>query len=156
MTEVCVVGIGSAHGADCAGWSAIEALRHAGLSTRFPPGRVALRQCKVPAQLYVEVAGSRCVIVIDVLPGASTAVQWLSTDELRNYSGLVSVHGIGVGEMLALLDSLVEPPPQVRVLALGVDAGGDETVVAEFLRLHLQALSSCIEQAIGECFSSGL
>ena len=151
MTAVRVVGIGSPHGADRAGWVAVEALRRAGLAERHPAGSLSLHQCKVPAALPQVLAGSRCAIVIDAVNGGPHgALLQLSVEQLQTPADLTSVHGIGVGEMLALLTALEAQPPALTVLGIGIDPQAGPAAVEQLVASLLPELSRCIERIAGE------
>ncbi len=150
MRAVRIVGIGSPHGADAAGWVAIDALRHAGLVERFPVGLLSLHQCGFPAQLPQLLAGGRCVIVIDAVPGHSAGVRRVDAAQLQNRADLASVHGVGVGEMLALIATLETSPPAVTVLGIGVDPQASSGTVQRQVNALLPDLLRGIGQTVAE------
>jgi Ni,Fe-hydrogenase maturation factor len=150
MTAVRIVGVGSPQGADCAGWVAVEALRHSGLPAQFPAGLLSLHQCKLPACLPQLLVGSRCAIVIDAVAGKTARVLRLDAAQLQNRSDLASVHGVGVGEMLALIATLQVPPPAVTVLAIEIDPDAAPGAADQLVMPLVPDLSRCVGQCIVE------
>ena len=154
MTQISVIGIGSAQGADRAGWQAIDALQDAGLAARFPAGLVTLAKCRAPTELYQMLESCRYAILIDALPGQPGHLTWLSVADLQRRDDLTSVHGVGAGEMLALLETLAQQPPQLAVLGIGVDAGSDVSPLDRLSEPALCCLRGRVEQAIRRFLAS--
>lgn len=150
MTAVRIIGIGSPHGADAAGWVAIEALRDSQLAAQFPTGTLSFHQCAIPVQLPQLLTGSRCAIVIDALPGVTVDVLRLEAAQLQNRADLASVHGVGVGEMLALVTALELPPPAVTVLGIGIAADASPAMLESRVTSLLPRLLDCIGPTITE------
>lgn len=148
MTEVLIIGLGSEHGADRAGWQAIDALQRSAFATRFPPGLMALLKIASPTELYQYLEPCRFAILIDAMPGPPGRLTWLSATDIRQRDDLFSVHGIGVGEMLGLLETLPPQPPQVAVLGIGVEAGSDASPLDVSREAALCLLRGRIEQAV--------
>ena len=140
-----VVGIGSPHGADRSGWLLIEALREAGLEQRFPG--VTLQQCSVPAHLVSLLQGCRLAILVDAVEGMAGSVTRLQPHDIAGCDSLYALHGFGVAEALALVDTLLDPPPSVVLFAVGVEDAQD---ASDRRQLHdlLPALQAAIEQEI--------
>ena len=145
-----IIGIGSAQGADGAGWAAIDALQRQDLAGRYPAGTVSLHQCRAPAGLYPLLAGSRCAILIDAVPGASGTLQLLTAAQLQNRGEFASVHAIGIGEMLALIEVLEAPPPRVTLLGIGVTPGLSATTPDKLVEPLLPDLSRRIDNSVRE------
>jgi len=150
MSAVRVIGIGSPHGADRAGWLAIDALGRSGLAERYLPGSLSLHQCRTPAALHQVLAGSRRAIVIDALPDGSVSLLQLSPQQLQAHADRTSVHGIGVGEMLALVAALEAHPPAVTVLGIGIAPDASPTAVEQLIASLLPELSLYIEQVVAD------
>jgi len=146
MTPVRIIGLGSPHGADAAGWRAIEALQQGGLAARFPPGAVSLENCPAPVHLYRMVQGCRIAVLIDAVASDAGQAFDIEPELLRSEPARCSAHAIGVADMLELLDTLANPPPRVLLLGLPIGAGGDRSISLQAL---LPTLSRRIEQAIG-------
>lgn len=134
MPRVNIIGIGSAHGGDRAGWQLIEALQRTGFEHRFAPGSVTLSVCRFPAQLIQLLDGFDRAIVLDAVEQAGNGIFEYSREDLLFSRHLHSTHGIGVGEALALADRLLTPPVDVSVLGIGV---GEREEAAEFDVSHL-------------------
>lgn len=145
MTPVRIIGLGSPHGADAAGWRAIEALRQGGLAARFPPGTVSLENCPAPVHLYRLVEGCRVAVLIDAVASDAGQAFDIEPELLRREPARYSAHAIGVPDMLELLDTLANPPPRVLLLGLPVGAAGDESAPLQAL---LPALSRRVERTI--------
>lgn len=122
MTPVRVIGIGSPHGADQAGWLVADALQHSELPARLPAGTVSFSQCLFPAQLWQLVDGCDLAILIDAVCAEPGTVVEVDSGDLTNRKALHSTHGIGVGEALALIPALTDRPPRVVLIGVGVDA----------------------------------
>ncbi|MCO6411869.1 MAG: hypothetical protein J5I92_03915 [Thiogranum sp.] len=148
MTEILIIGLGSEHGADRAGWQAIDALQRSDFATRFPPGLVALLKIASPTELYQHLEPCRFAILIDAMPGPPGRLTWLSADDIRQRDDLFSVHGIGVGEMLGLLETLPPQPPRVQVLGIGVEAGSAASPLDAGRAAALCLLRGRVEQAV--------
>ena len=148
MTPVRIIGIGSPHGADAAGWRAVEALQRGGLAARFPPGSVSLENCPAPVQLYRLLEGCRLAVLIDAVASEARKPLHIEPALLRREPARCSGHGIGVAEMLELLDTVATRPPRVLLLGLPLGAAGDQPARLQGL---LPALSRHIEELIGRC-----
>lgn len=122
MTPVRVIGIGSPHGADQAGWLVADALQRSELPARLPAGTVSFSQCLFPAQLWQLVDGCDLAILIDAVCAEPGTVVEVDSGDLTNRKALHSTHGIGVGEALALIPALTDRPPRVVLIGVGVDA----------------------------------
>jgi Ni,Fe-hydrogenase maturation factor len=148
MTPVRIIGIGSPHAGDRAGWHATEARRRGGLAERFRAGLVSIEHCAAPVHLYALVAGCRLAILIDAV--ASDARRPLSLDPamLCRAPERHSVHGVGVGEMLQLLRALAASPPRILLFGLPVGKGGHEGAGEARLQCLLPELEWRVERAI--------
>ncbi len=128
MTPVRVIGIGSDAAGDRAGWEALAGLQQEDFGARFEPGLVSLQTCRFPAQLLQQLEGCRLALLIDAVPAEAGALLDIDVRDLVTWPSLHSSHGIGVGEALQLVQRLLEPPPAVRVLGIGI---GDGDVVLD-------------------------
>ena len=152
MTPVRIIGIGSPHDSDAAGWRAVEALQQAALAARFPPGTVSLENCPAPVHLYRLLEGCRLAVLIDAMAGAAPQPMDIEPALLRREPARCSAHGFGVADTLDLLDSLAAGPPRVLLLGLPVGAAADQPVP---LQTMLPALSRRIVEVIEEYLASG-
>jgi hydrogenase maturation protease len=152
MTPVRIIGVGSPHGADAAGWRAIEALQQGGLAARFPPGTVSLENCAAPVQLYQLVDGCRLAVLIDAVASEAQPAPEVDPALLRREPARYSAHAIGVADMLELLETLAKPPPRVVVLGIAVGAAEDPSAPLQALP---PALSRRIEEIIEDYLATG-
>ena len=67
MTPVRIIGIGSSHGADRAGWLVTEALQQSDCRRVWLQERFHFPQCRFPAQLFQMVDGCELAILIDAV-----------------------------------------------------------------------------------------
>jgi len=122
MTPVRIIGIGSGHGTDQAGWLVAEALQRSGFTEGLPEGVVSFAQCRFPAQLWQLLEGCDLAILIDAMSAAPDTVTEVDSEDLVHSKELHSTHGIGVGEALALVPVLTDKPPGIVLIGIGVDA----------------------------------
>jgi len=155
MTPVRIIGIGSPHGADAAGWQAVAALRQGGLATRFPRGMVSLQNCPAPVQLYRLVEGCRLAVLIDAVVSDARRPLCIEPAALRGAPAPQSLHGVGVADMLELLHTLATPPPRVLLFGLPVAAGDGQQAADARLQGLLPALSQRIDAAIRRFLGEG-
>jgi len=116
MWADCVLGVGSPHGDDAAGWRVVEMLRRR-------PGLCAHLAAVAPPQLLDHVSGCRRLILIDACRGnqpAGTVIRLAWPDDLLRSQGRRSSHGLAVADALALADTLGWLPPQVIVWSVEV------------------------------------
>ena len=111
-----VLGVGSPHGDDAAGWHVVEMLRRR-------PGLSAHLAAVEPPQLLDQLNGCRRLILVDACrgnqpPGTVVRLQW--PDALLRSQGRRSSHGLTVGDALALAETLGWLPPQVIVWSLEI------------------------------------
>jgi hydrogenase maturation protease len=118
---VLVLGIGSPFGGDRLGWEAIDGLIELGLTGQFPGHLLVLEKSDRPGTLLLErMGGFDSVILIDALTGGDEPgrVRCLSLDEFDRQASLLSGHGLGVAEALALGEVLGGLPPRLLLLAI--------------------------------------
>jgi hydrogenase maturation protease len=148
VTPVRIIGIGSSHGADQAGWLVADALQRSELPGHLPAGTVSISQCRFPAQLWQLVDGCELAVLIDAVCAEPGSVVEIDSGDLVRFKALHSTHGIGVAEALSLIPVLSEHPPRVVLLGIGIDTEdgvcSDEDLsralpgVLEHLESHLQ------------------
>ncbi len=123
MTPIRIIGIGSPFGDDQIGWEAIEAIRRSGLLECFPQGLVNVQTCDRPASgLLMLMEGAAHVILIDAMRSGAApgTIRRLQDKEIEMEAALLSSHGFGVAESLALGRTLGMLP--VRLVLYGVEA----------------------------------
>ncbi len=112
MTPVRIVGLGSALGADQAGWLVSEALETLRFPTRFALGLVSIDKCITPAFLPRMIAGATFVILIDALdePEGGPVLRRLELEEIATDSHYDSCHGFSPVIALELARALAPHP----------------------------------------------
>ncbi|HSJ47693.1 MAG TPA: hypothetical protein VLA26_02495 [Gammaproteobacteria bacterium] len=144
--RVQVIGIGSPYGADRIGWLAIEHLEANHFCAAFPPGRLQLQACPSPAQLPALIQPDTAVLLIDALQGRSLGeIQRLSWQQLEQAPLISGSHGLGLREILPLIEVLYSRPEPITLLGIGVGDG-----FAEPLDELPGGLCSRLEQQITE------
>jgi hydrogenase maturation protease len=119
--RVQVIGIGSPYGADRLGWLAIEQLEANRFSAAFPPGMVQLQSCPSPAQLPALLQPGTAVLLIDALQDRPLGeIQRLSWQDLRQAPLISGSHGLGLREILPLIEVLYSSPERITLLGIGV------------------------------------
>ena len=124
MNPVRILGIGSPVAGDDLGWRLAEALEQAGLPRYFPAGMVHVTLCDRPGSLLLPaMRGARLAILLDAMRSGAQpgTVRRLDMLELDDSTGLLSSHGFGVAEALALGRALEDLPP--LVLIYGIETG---------------------------------
>ncbi len=125
--RVQVIGIGSPYGADRIGWLAIEHLEASHFCAAFPPGRLQLQSCPSPAQLPALIRPDTAVLLIDALQGRSLGeMQWLCWQQLEQAPLISGSHGLGLREILPLIEVLYSRPEAITLLGIGVGDGFTE------------------------------
>ncbi|MBI2779823.1 MAG: hydrogenase maturation protease [Gammaproteobacteria bacterium] len=122
MTPIRIIGIGSPFGDDRLGWEAVEAIRRSGLLEYFPQGLVSVQSCDRPASgLLMLMEGAAHVILIDAMRSGAVPgkILRLQDEEIEMESALLSSHGFGVAESLALGGALGMLP--ARLVLYGVE-----------------------------------
>lgn len=149
-----IVGIGSHHGNDSAGWDYVAALEDSSLHESFPAGTISLHQSRTPAHLFELLSGCELAIIIDAIPGEPGTITSLHLNDLASQPNQFSVHGIGVTEALSLLQTLMDPPPQSTILAIGTDLTRHEIADCKTLDSTTHQLQKVIKQLITTHLSS--
>ena len=147
-TPIRIVGIGSPHGGDQAGWDYVEALRISGLQEHFPEGTVSIHQSPTPIHLFELLTGCQHAIIIDAIQGKTGQITCLDLDDLDSQSNRYSVHGIGVAEALALLNTLMNPAPQTTIIAIGIDTIHGESTQTDIRQPTVNELGELVKQRI--------
>jgi hydrogenase maturation protease len=121
-----VVGVGSAHGDDRAGWLVAEQL------AAEPSGGVEVTSAGDPLRLVSLLDGCARLIVVDACRSgrpAGTVVRTTWAEVRRGLAGAPgadagpSSHGLGVAEALGLAEALGRLPDPAAVALVGIEAG---------------------------------
>jgi hydrogenase maturation protease len=150
VTPVRIIGVGSPYGLDALGWRAVEALRCGSFAQRFPTGLVSLENCKLPVHLYSLVDGCRLAVIIDAVMSDGRQPLKLEPAMLRNPVQCHSVHAVGVGEMLDLLEALTLRPPRVLLFGLPMPEGEGPADAERCVHQMLPGLCHRVEVAVRE------
>ena len=139
-----VLGVGSPHGDDAAGWRVVEMLRRR-------PGLSAQLAIVEPPQLLDHLQGCRRLILVDACradrtPGTLIRLQW--PDELLRSQRRQSSHGLDVGDALALAETLGWLPPQVVFWGVEVSRCQPGEDLSPEVRLALPELERRILQEL--------
>jgi len=113
-----IVGLGSPHGDDRAGWAAVAALAGAPL-----PPRVELRTCASPAtELLPALQGARRVILVDAVAGdAPGTIVRGDRGALAARRGGLSTHGVTLDTLLDLAETFGALPPELAWVGVTID-----------------------------------
>jgi hydrogenase maturation protease len=137
--KVLILGIGSPFGDDSLGWQAIDGLIERGLEQMLTPHEVKMEKADRPGALLLErMRGFDCVILIDALLGGYEPgrVRALNIEEIAQGDSLLSGHGLGVAEALALGEVLGDLPGELHVL--GIESGGFESRAQDYPRYGVE------------------
>jgi hydrogenase maturation protease len=119
--RVQVIGLGSPYGADRLGWMAVDQLQAGGFQERFPPGLLHLGSCPSPAYLPALIEPDTVLLLIDALQGVPLGdIVRLSWRELAQAPLLSGSHGLGLREILPLIESLYGLPEQAILFGIGM------------------------------------
>jgi len=127
VSPVRIIGIGSPHGGDQIGWSAIEALQAQELPALYAKGLISMEKFDRPGTLLLEhMRGAELVILIDALVhgGEPGNVLRLRVDEVTCRGSLISAHSVGVAETLALGQVLGDLPDRLMIFGITVGEVG--------------------------------
>jgi hydrogenase maturation protease len=140
--SVAIVGVGSPIEDDTLGWRAAEWLERSVLRSHFPDIRLTFAQSDRPGALLLEqLRGYDGGIIIDAMnsglpPGV---VRQFTPEQLTRENSLLSSHGFGVAEALALGRSLAPAPGTAavpnRLSVIGIEMGKGK--VADSWQIHL-------------------
>lgn len=131
MTDVRIIGVGSPFGDDSIGFEAVEAIAASGLLQRFPDLSITTTCCDRPgSRLVALLEGADVAIVVDATRSGAVpgTIRCWDGGEIAATAPLLSSHGLGVAEALALGRALDALPP--RVIVCGIEIGGDPLPVA--------------------------
>lgn len=113
-----IVGLGSPHGDDRAGWAALALL-----AAQRLPAAIELRQCATPATgLWPALAGARRVVLVDaVADGEPGRILRGGRDELAASHAGCSSHGVGLDTVLELAQAFGALPPELVWVGVTID-----------------------------------
>lgn len=157
MSPIRIIGVGSPIGDDRIGWQAIDALAELGLAATYPAGLVTLKKLDRPGPGLLEhMRGADLAIIIDALvcaeePGSVVA---LRPDEIARQEGLLSGHGLGVAETMALGQVLGDLPDRLLLLGIAIEQtddilSNDSEIKPETLAELRRYICLEVEQALG-------
>jgi hydrogenase maturation protease len=115
-----VLGIGSPFGDDRVGWAVIDALRGSGALTR---ARASATCYDRPGLRLVEaLTGAEHAILVDAMRSGAPpgSIRRLAAEDLTVASGLLSAHGFGVAEAVALARALGALPRRLTVIGIEI------------------------------------
>lgn len=133
-----VIGVGSPFAGDRAGWEAVRFLR-----AHRDDGQTAWSEADRPGAVLLErMRGYGQVVVIDAMQSGAApgTVRRVSAGELAAAEGLLSNHGFGVAEAIALGATLGMLPERLEVI--GIEADADDRFDTEALLAAHDALSA--------------
>jgi len=125
--NILILGVGSPFGADRLGWQAVEALARLPLAAQFPHLDIRFEQSDRPGSRLLALLGQAdAALIIDAMRSGLPAgsVRRFSLDELSAESGLMSTHGFGVADALALGRTLGGLPGEIVVVGIEMGDGG--------------------------------
>ncbi len=129
-------------GSDQVGWRAIDALVELGLRAAYPAGLVSLEKLDRPGvSLLQHMRGADLAIIIDALicGPRSDIVVLLHQDEIATQEGLLSGHGLGVADAIALGAALGDLPRRLRLLGVVVER--TDAVLSNDVELKAEVLA---------------
>jgi hydrogenase maturation protease len=136
-----VIGIGSHHGDDRAGWEVAERLRQ-----RANLGAEIISVSDVTNLLDHLDDCDRLIIVDACLsgdtPGTVKRLEW--PDVRIRSNGSASTHGLGIADALELAEQLEQRPREVVLFAIEVENCCPGELVSGALDLGLEKLEACI------------
>ena len=141
---ILILGVGSPFGADRLGWQAVAALEQQ-LATQFPHLTIRYEQSDRPGRRLLNLLGQAdAAIIIDAMQAGLPAgsVRRFSFDELSAEAGLMSTHGFGVADALALGRALGGLPGEIVIVGIEMGDGElAEDTLAALVELVQEALA---------------
>ena len=117
--DIRVIGIGSHHGADVAGWLACEMLQ-----AQTTSKRIDWQLCRTPTQLPELIANYHAVVILDAVLSDKPVGQVLTLawpDQHEWYNSPCSCHGLNVIEALQLTAALGQLPLYTYILGITIN-----------------------------------
>ncbi len=151
MSCVRIIGVGSPIGNDSIGWAAIDGLEQLDLQRQYPNHQITLEKLDRPGPALLEqMRGADHVIIIDALmsDGETEEIVFLRLDEIARQQKVLSGHGLGVAETIALGDVLGDLPE--RLLLLGITVKQADEPSAGYGELAPETMVE-LQRCISEC-----
>jgi hydrogenase maturation protease len=117
--DIRVIGIGSHHGADVAGWLACDMLQ-----AQTTSQRIDWQLCRTPAQLPELIATYNTVVILDAVLSDKPVGQVLTlawSNQHKWYNSPCSSHGLEVIETLQLAAALGQLPLHTYILGITIN-----------------------------------
>ncbi len=143
--SILILGVGSPFGADRLGWQAVAALERQSLAAQFPHLAIRYEQCDRPGSRLLALIGQAdAAIIIDAMRSGLPAgsVRRFAGDELSAECGLMSTHGFGVADALALGRALGGLPGEIVIVGIEMGDG-------ELTEDSLAALAGLVQGELG-------
>lgn len=122
---IAIIGVGSPFGSDQLGWQAVDWLAGCELGRQFPALQLKYSRADRPGALLLEqLGGVEGAVIIDAMQGGlppNTLRTFTPEQMLEQCTGLVSCHGFGIADSIALGASLGELPQ--HLLVIGIEMG---------------------------------
>lgn len=154
MARVLVIGMGSAHGDDQAGWKLASMLQAA------PPAGATVAAVSDPSALLNRLGDCDRLIVVDAMrtgapPG--TVGRWTWPDAGLEQKLGRSSHGVGVGSVLSLAERLGLLPAEVILLGIEAENIQPGAALSPVIADALPQLCARVRQEMGcePCMHSG-
>lgn len=146
MSRVRIIGIGSPSGDDQAGWLTVDALGKRDLGAA-----VMIEKLDRPgAALVARLADADWVILVDAMAGGAApgAIHHFGPRDWNTCDALLSSHGFGVIDALALAQALGGLPERLDVYGIGIAPPAPGAPVAAVVRRAADALARHIAAAV--------
>ncbi|MEW6648415.1 MAG: hydrogenase maturation protease [Pseudomonadota bacterium] len=133
--SILILGVGSPFGADRLGWQAVAALERQSLAAQFPHLDIKFEQSDRPGSRLLTLLGQAdAAIIIDAMHSGLPAgsVRRFSVAQLSAETGLMSTHGFGVADALALGRALGGLPGEIVIVGIEMGEGelAEDTLAA--------------------------
>lgn len=137
-----VVGLGSPHGDDQAGWMVVDLL-----SSNLEESETILRKANSPAQLLNWLGGSERLVICDACTGLGAIGdikrwEWPAAEILQaSWSG---THDLSLPDVLRVAEGLDQLPPNVVVRAIEIREHNPFAMISRELKLALPTLTNAV------------
>lgn len=147
--SILILGVGSPFGADRLGWQAVQALEQQPLAAQFPQLDIRFEQSDRPGSRLLSLLRQvDAAVIIDAMRSGMSAgsVRRFENSALVGETGLMSTHGFGVAEALALGRTLAgvsgdDIAGDVVVIGIEMDAENVPEALREESLVELLALT---------------
>ena len=156
--DIAIFGIGSANGADRAGWIIADELIRRNFGHGDAATRITIRRGEPRDLLSLVENCPDQLILIDAIIAEPGSINYIAdvTELARSHTH--STHGIGVREAWELLEQLAETTPRLHILALGVAADSGIGITQPGLSAvqdSMPELIDCLHEIVQGAISSG-